>query len=375
MNYDKPTASSLERAYECPSSCAIQVRVHSSSGYADAGTDKHAFVEAVLAKHKPIAEALADVPLESRQTCADLDWDTLLDGIDRTTIRCEVAYAIDAATGGVRELGQSLGRNYPKTSETEICGTIDIVAVLADGRAIVEDLKTGQPTTPCAENWQMRFAAYAVHIATGALEVVARLSYLDEDGKVRHDEHVFDAFDLADFADELGRILRRIAKAAEEIAAGKLVVNKGDWCKYCPAFASCPAQVAIVRNLVHELTSMDGLSLEHLSPEQVGVAWARFKELAPMVKKIDAALKDYVRAHPNEVVLPDGKIVREIEKGKTSINGERALALAREYGATPEEQASCVRRAEWTELRACLPEGAKKKRAKKSNDSNNGEAA
>ena len=90
MNYDKPTASSLERAYECPSSCAIQVRVHSSSGYADAGTDKHAFVEAVLAKHKPIAEALADVPLESRQTCADLDWDTLLDGIDRTTLRIHV---------------------------------------------------------------------------------------------------------------------------------------------------------------------------------------------------------------------------------------------------------------------------------------------
>lgn len=375
--FEKPTASGLERGEECPASYAIQVRVHTTSVYADAGTAKHAFVEAVLAGHKSLADALADVPIEYRQTCADLDWETLLRDIDRATVRCEVAYAVDAATGAVRELGQSLGRKYPKLDDAEISGTIDIAARTLGGRWIVEDLKTGQPVTACEDNWQIAFAAYAIHKLTGASEIVGRLTYLGEDGKVWHDEHVFDAFDLADFPVRLRVILQRIAKAAQDVEAGKVVVNKGSHCKYCPAVASCPAHVGLVRHLVPELATLEKLTLAHLSPAQVGAAWARFKELRPLVEKIDASLKEYVRAHPGEVTTPDGMVLKEIPMGRTNVDGPRALALAREYGATQEEQASCMREATWTQIRAVLPEGAKKKRTKKktTNESNDGEAA
>lgn len=369
--YEKPTASSLERAYECPTSCAIAVRVRSHGVHADRGNELHGYVEAVLAGHASKDAALAAVPSEWRQTAADLDWDALLDGYDRKTLGCEVAYAIDVTTGNVRELGRSLARAYPATAATELTGTVDLIGTLARcRRPCVTDLKTGMPTTACEDNWQMRFAAYAVHAATGAPEVVARLAYLAEDGGVRLDEHTFDAFDLTTFPADLLGLLSRLDKAAADVEAGRIVVSDGEHCKYCPAFASCPAKVGIVRQLVPEIAAMhDGAeSLAHLTPQQVGVAWARFKELAPMVKKIDAALKEYVRAHPGEVVLPDGRIIAEYEKGRTSINGERAMALAREYGATQEEQQSCMRRAEWTELRACKPKVEKppaKKRAAK----------
>jgi hypothetical protein len=356
--------SGLERAHECPASVAIAVQVQSTGAAAERGDEIHAYVEAVLGHHKAQADALADVPLEHRQTCADIDWGTMLRGcdLDGDGVRCEVAYAIDVATGNVRELGRGLKRKYGDLSPTEIPGALDFEATLTDGRPCVTDVKTGQPVTRCADNWQMRAQAYALHVKTGAPSVVARLAYIDDKGGVFLDEHTFDAFDLADFPTQLQSIIRRADEAKTKLAMAppSVTLAKGEWCKYCPAFQSCPAQVAMMRTLMPSMAEMGAADLSALAPAQVGALWARFKELAPIVKKVDDALKAYVRAHPGQVELPDGKVIMEIEKGRTSVNAERALALARGYGATEEEMQSCVRRAEWTELRAVKRKTEKK---------------
>jgi len=349
MTWEKPTASSLERSDECPTSCAIPIRVSSTGEWAKRGSALHGFVEAVVAGHQEWTQAIAIVPAEWRETASRLDWDALLAGYDRATLEMEGAYAIDTATGKVRLLGRSLDRNYPETSATEIVGTNDIEGMGLDGVPTCSDLKTGQLTTWCRENWQMRFHAYVQHKMHNAAEVRARLTYVREDGSIFHDEHLFEACDFADFLDDLRDVIARIHAASKDVAVGAVKVNEGEWCRYCPAYQSCPAKTAMLRQLVPELERIDA-AIATLTVEQAAIVWEKFKNLEPLTKRLSSALKEYARTHV--VTLSNGQVLAEIEKGRTSINGERALALARELGAREEDLASCVRQSTWTQIMA-----------------------
>ena len=150
--WEKPTASSLERCNGCPTSCAIPIRVSWTSEHARRGSELHGYIEAVLEGHRTREDALAIVPAEWRETAARLDWDALLAGYDRSTIHMESSYAIDTGTGEIRFLGRSLGRKYPTTNDAEIVGTSDIGGNGTDDIPITTDVKTGQPTTSCREN-------------------------------------------------------------------------------------------------------------------------------------------------------------------------------------------------------------------------------
>ena len=358
MSWEKPTASSLERCNECPTSCAIPIRVSSTDDAAKRGSALHGFVEAVVAGHHAWTEAIAIVPAEWRETASRLDWDALLDGYDRTTLQMESAYAIDAATGKVRLLGRSLDRHYPATAATEIVGTSDIDGMGLDGVPTCSDLKTGQLTTWCKENWQMRFHAYVQHKLHNAAEVRARLTYVREDGSIFHDEHLFEACDFADFLDDLRNVIARIEAAANDVHRGVVKVSEGSHCAYCPAYQSCPAKTAMLRQLVPDLEGIDA-AIATLTVEQAAIVWEKFKNLEPLVKRLSSALKEYARTHV--VTLSNGQVLTEIEKGRTSINGERALALARELGARDEDLASCVRQSTWTQIVAT---GSKTKKEK-----------
>lgn len=346
MIFDKPTASSLERVAACPASAAIPVRVRASSTHAERGSEIHGFIEATLAKHETREAALAAVPIEWRGTCAALDWETLTGDLDPKSIHCESAFAVDYVAGSARLLGRSLGRNYPKTPDEEVTGTCDIDAMHLDGETpVVADAKTGLAVTPCAENWQMRFQSYAKHRTTGAPDVLGRIAYIAENGAVRLDEHLFEPPDHADTLDGIADIFRRV----KEVRLDQLQVFPGEWCLYCPAYLACPAKTALVRQLAPELESIDQL-VQEMTTQQIGAAWERLEQIKPLVKRLDAALKDAARSQI--ITLPDGRVLREIEKGKSSINGERALALAQKYGAPAEELAECTRRSTWTEIRA-----------------------
>ncbi|MBV9393305.1 MAG: hypothetical protein JOZ84_02735, partial [Methylobacteriaceae bacterium] len=191
---------------------------------------------------------------------------------------------------------------------------------------------------------------YRVH---GEHETVGRLVYVNEDGSVWKDEHVFDSFDLADFPMQLREILEGLDAAERARGRGQVDVNAGAHCKYCPAYRSCSATTGLIQALPDEIRGLG--SRDFLTTRDVGEIWARFKDLLAISKKIDEELKAFVRAHPGEVELPDGRVVMEIPKGRDRINGERALAIARSYGATDAELLGCVSRSEWTELRAMNP--------------------
>ncbi len=355
------SASGLARVTECPSSVAIAIQIGTTSDAADRGTEKHGFIEAVLSGHKSREDALADLSDESRATCAALDWVGLLEGILPEGRRCEVAYSIDTISGDVRELGVGIGRKYPSELPAhEVPGTLDLEG-MCGSRPIVVDFKTGQRVTDCASNKQMQFAAYVAHARTGAEEVVARLTYIDEDGSIFHDEHVFDSFDLITFPAELRDVLANVERAKAVVAAGKVKVSKGEWCRYCPAFDACPAQVALVRSLVPELATIEA-AVATLTPEQAGAAWAKWKEIAPMVERVESALKDLAKNNlpdrlPEDgmftpLVLPDGRGVYAREKSGASFSAKRALELLESYGARPEEIASCTSSYSYVELRA-----------------------
>ena len=348
MILDKPTASSLERAAACPASCAIPVRVRAGSDAADRGNAIHGFVEAVLAKHDTREGALARVPTEWRATCAALDWNPLIGDLEPSTVHAESAYALDHVTGAARFLGRSLGRNYPASSDDEIVGTSDIDGDRFDGVPVVGDLKTGRPVTACRNNWQMRFHAYVRHQLTGSPDVLARLLYVQENGAVYVDEHLFEPADHIDLLDDLSGVVRRI----REVRLDQLQVFPGEHCTYCPAYLSCPAKTALTKSLVPELHQIDQL-INEMTIEQVGAAWAKLEAIKPLVKRLDAALKDAAKTHL--VTLPDGRVLKEISSGKQVVSGERALALAEKYGAPIEELAACSYRSDWTYIKAMRP--------------------
>lgn len=370
MSRHLTTFSGASRVAECPASAALPVQVHSTSGAAERGDAIHGFLEAVLANHLHHEEALAAVPDEWRETCAKIDWAAILGDVDRASVRCEVAYAISSETGDVRELGEGIKRRYDARGD-EVPGTLDIEATGLDGRPVVKDFKTGRAVTPCSRNWQMRAGAYALHRKTGAEEIVAQLVYVDEDGGVTIDEHVFDAFDLADFPAELRRVLAGIDAARESVARGSVRVSEGEWCRYCPAFATCPAKTGLVRAMLPDLTTIES-TIAAMTPEQVGTAWAKLKEIEPLFERTKAALREHVlerlpemRQIPAEglltdIVQPDGKVVRAIVKSKDTLSASRAIELARRYGATDVDVAECMGRAQWIELRAVKPKTNKK---------------
>lgn len=351
MIFDKPTASSLERAAACPASCAIPVRVRASSSAAERGNEIHHFIETVLAKHDTRENALAKVPIEWRGTCAALDWGALTADMEPSSLEAESAYALNYVDGRARLLGRSIGRNYPKTPDEEITGTNDIEGMHANGiTPIIADVKTGQPVTACRENWQMRYHAYVQHRIVESPDVIARVLYVQENGAVTIDEHAFDPADHADTLDGISDIFRRI----KEVRLDELQVFPGDWCKYCPAYLACPAKTALVKSLAPELESIDQL-VQEMTVEQLGAAWAKLEQIKPLVKRIDAALKDAARTQV--ITLPDGRVLKEIDSGKNVIKGEQALALAERYGAQPEELAACVYRSEWSYIKAVKKAG------------------
>ena len=163
------------------------------------------------------------------------------------------------------------------------------------------------------------------HVIHTAPEVRARLSYVREDGSVWHDEYLFEASDFADFLDDLRSLIARIAESFNDFQRGVVKVNEGSWCQYCcPAYQSCPAKTAVLRQLVPTIESIEQ-AVAFMTSEQAAIVWERFKNLAPIVKRIDKALKEYARTH--EVVLSNGQVLAEVDCGRTNISGRTCVCL------------------------------------------------
>jgi hypothetical protein len=357
-----PSASGAERLIQCAASVVLP-QTYSTSDYAERGHGLHGFVRSVLTG-VPIPHALATLPPEHRGTAALIDWRKV--GADLSSVRSEVAYAIDVRARSARELGLNIGRAYHRYRITpdEIVGSDDIEGVRIDGVPVVIDLKFGyERVAPCEVNAQMLTYCLARALVTDAPEVEGRIEYIAPDGKVWIDSHLFTAFDLDGFGNELEDAFDRVAAATTVyLAGGELNVATGDHCRYCGAMESCPAYTKLARAMLDEAMTLEA-RLGTLSLEQAGAAWRKAKEIEKLLDRVLAALKS--RAAQEPLPLGDGKCVKEISYESGSFDRDGALLLLKAKGATDNEVAGLYRKYMVKSVREGNMPGVKVKRSAK----------
>lgn len=330
-----PTASSLERAIECPASVCLP-QIFSGGVDAERGSAIGAFCRNILAGETYDTAIDRVQRADWRATCQALDFKSICG--DLSSVRAEVAYGVQPANMLARELGLNLGRKYPALLPMEFAGTNDLEGV-SGGIDVVCDLKSGREVTACSANPQMKFHALARYLVTGAAEVEARLLYVRTDGRVFPDRHRFTAFELDSFADQLVDLMHRLERARASLAQGEvLTVSSGRWCAYCPAYSACPAKISLARAMLPELRRI-GSDIPIITSEEAGAAWLVCAEAEKMAKAVREQLKGMARQKP--LRTRPGKIVREIYSHSTEFAQGEAIKLLRELGAT-QEQVDCL---------------------------------
>jgi hypothetical protein len=283
------TGSGLERVAVC-AAAGVLPRVESSSDYAERGHAIHAFLEAVNRVGREAA--LEAVPEDLRSACEALDVAKL--PTDPARYAAEVAFAFNPETGKARELGRGIGRRYD-VNEGEIAGTADVIALLEDDGVFVADFKSGwSRRTAAKDSLQLRFYALAAARAYGRSRAVVQVIRVFEDGATWTDEAALDAFDLDDFALELGALAVMIEGHRALYAAGQEPpMVEGSHCTWCPAYVRCPAKTALLR-----AAALEAPAPGEITPDVAARAYSRLKLYKAAVEKAEEILKTYARTHP-----------------------------------------------------------------------------
>lgn len=306
-----PSASGLPRAFRCRTSLLLPRVSRASSAYAHKGVEVHRFLEHVakLGREAALAEVKDDA---ARALCEALDLDRLPLG-DGTSWAAEVAYSLNVATGEAREVGRSIGRDYP--TDGGLHGTADLVALSEDGEtAIVLDVKTGHGWLPsAAESEQLKCLALMACRAHGSSQAKVGHLHLRDDGSVWTDWAELDAFDLDAFAASL-RMLAATSK-------GEPV--EGGWCRYCPSFAHCPAKANLAVAVGMGLPSSD-LAVS-LTPQTAAKAWARIEAVRQVLKEVEAKIEEFAFQTP--IPLENGQVLGPVETESDDIDDEKAAKV------------------------------------------------
>jgi hypothetical protein len=320
-----PSGSSLGRAFACGASMTLP-RADSISDAGTAGTVKHEFLANLQGMGRD--DALALVPEEFREACEVIDLSVLPVGAEWTA---ELAVVYDFEKHAARIVGHNIGRNYGALRPTEIPMTIDLL-----GRAdvpMVIDHKTGWGwVTRARDNWQLRGAAVAVSKLLKVDAVRVGLLFLRDGAAPDWDSTEFDAFDLANFEDELTK-LPALEKAARLVT--------GSHCRYCPSFQFCPAQTGLARRMASPEDLAEAITdapATALTPELAAKAWERLKAAEYVLKSVRESLRLYAEATP--IPLGEGIALGRVEKEVDEIDADKARAtLEGLYGREVAEKA------------------------------------
>lgn len=342
------SASSIHRVAICPAAGALP-KIGSINAASGRGTALHAFLAAVGTVGRD--EALAGVPEEHRAACAALDTSTL--PVDPNCWAAEVAWAYDWETGKARELGRDLGRDYPKTTTTEVTGTADVVGVDASSVCIL-DYKSGRGVglAKAKDNWQLKFLALAACRTYGKSSAKVGLIHIDHD-EPSYDVATFDALDLDAIRLDLREIMRRAEKAGLDLRASRRPsCVTGDHCKWCPSLPYCPAQTALIRSVVDVPERIEN-DLVPVSPEAAARAWDRAQELKMVLSRVEQALYAYAAVTP--ILLSSGLMLGPVETARESLDGEIAHAEMTKAFGREFADAAC----KFTSTKAGIKEAAK----------------
>ena len=340
------TASRLDLAAKCPGSFALG-HVQTESPAAGKGTEIHAFIETLLSEGLLEPQALTDP--EARRVCERLDpkevfriaaarslagEDAEEEDHEEGKLLVENALALSPDAGEALALPEGGGyRDYSEAPEGYVCGTADVIAVFWD-HVLITDWKSGGEVLPAPErNLQLRFHALAAALAYRVGRTTVQLAYIDGEGRITVSSFEFSEEDLAGIAAEIRGIVERIERARR----GRPGFRVGSHCRYCPAFASCPAQAGAAQALLEE-------KLEELTPEKAAEAWRRLLAMEAATKKVRKALGDYAE-NRGGVPLEDGRELRLVESRRDTILPDVVMPLLRDlYGDEADRAVSITKK-------------------------------
>lgn len=320
-----PTASQLDLAHTCPGSATLP-RVAEITDGMTAGTVRHRFFQRCLEADRNTAILEIEDPT-LRAMCEALDTDRL--PLDPKSFAAEVALAWNWRTGAARELGRGLERDYSDRGEDEIVGTADTVGLLGGDGVYVSDFKSRfDQVAPARRNLQLRFYALAAARAYGRDRAVIEICR-PTDGDPWIDRAELDAFDLAEVAEELRDLVRRIQRSAADMP----VLVAGNHCRRCASIRFCPAQTAIVREVAGEPTDALIARWEsELDAETACEAWHKLKAIEAFIEKAWAALEGFAMQRP--IRLDEERVYGPTQVRRESIVGSVAWKVIEEaFGA------------------------------------------
>jgi hypothetical protein len=295
-----PTASGLTRALACPTSCVLPQVTAPPSPWSDSGRQLHRYVE-LLAKGKTEAEAAAELPEAIRAEALSLDVDAWPLDV-RAGWRSEVAVRYDLDTDDAQMIDAS-NRSYGAGLRQHLYGTADLVRV-HNGVVYVVDFKTGRGWLPKpSESGQLRFLALALARVFAADSAEVGHLRLTDSGRAWLDIEPLDALELATVREQL-------LDARDAVERETVTPKEGPWCRYCPAFACCPAKAALACASV----DMDG----PLTRDTAAAAWRRIKDVRAVLDRMEQAVREFAAREP--VPLGDGWELAEVETTRETLD-------------------------------------------------------
>jgi hypothetical protein len=319
-----PTFSQLGPAIVC-SGAAVLPRIDEVTPEIVRGRSRHRFIAAAINAGREAA--LGDAKPEHAEELARIDLPGLLEVFRHCgPVRAEVAFAVDPIAGTARELGQDIDRGYDAAgaTEREICGTLDLYALVRDKpHAVLVDMKGPHAA---GDPWQLRIQAVALRRKHGLERVFVAFAHARENGRWGW-AHIrqFDEFDLDGFEVEIADAMARWQRAA---SAPVPDVCEGDHCGDCKSARYCPAKNALIRvAAAGELRLPQAVAL--LSPKEKADAWAVVRKYKPLMEQLDKALRAAAEEEP--IDLGD-RVVMQVP-GNEVIDDEIAAGIVAElYG-------------------------------------------
>ena len=317
---NRVTASASARLLQCSGHARLPW-VRSSSAAAENGNRCHKLMET------------NDHEQDPQTAAAHAAWTAWLDANGfRAPGACqkEWAMALDMETRRVRPIGNGEHRDYSMATPTELCGTADVCGHIGEGlgrHPFVLDWKFGQEPVD-ADSAQMRTLA----VMLGRMEpeqpaaVWCIVVQSPPEGHAVVRARLVEWDDLTAHADMLAHAWNEAREAH--------MLQRGAECKYCPAAASCPAQLSAMGAIV----GVQGPG--PITLERAGQIWAEAKQ----AKKRLEAIEDECRRLAEEaggLPLPGGKRLVVVQRTRASMDTKSLEAIAREHGATDAEVESC----------------------------------
>lgn len=266
-------ASSAYRWMQCPGSIRLSAGIESTSSvYAMEGTAAHSLAETCLRKNQAakdyagriirVLDHGASILQVGAVASEERDFEVSEDMIDAVGLYLDVVRADLEATQGIFEVEKSfsLEKMFPGMN---MFGTNDALIGEPWGTLRVYDYKHGAGIpVNAAGNPQLRYYALGAYLEQDYQDVeivVVQPRARHADGPVRREKLT---------VDELLRWAREeLFPAAKRTQEPDAPVIPGDWCRFCPALATCRAYADRAR----EITMSDFSTIPMPSPDTIGL--------------------------------------------------------------------------------------------------------